>query len=289
MLLVTGITGLTGKFLYEQIQRELPFEEIVFLVRESSDISWMKSGERIVYGNLRNGDDVKKAMSGISSVLHLAPRSQLKNVLDACFYHGINRIFYVNSTGVYSKFKSSSHFDIQNERLLRESGLTYTIIRPSMIYGNEQDGNIHMLVKIMNRFPVYPILGKGEGLMHPIYAGDLAKALVSAVLKEEITRNQEYDVAGKTALKYIDLLKQIAQALGKRVRFLHIPYKLALLAGKIGDKIPNRIITHEKVLRLNEDKNFDYSKATRELDFRPISFEEAIHVEVMAMRKKGIL
>ncbi len=71
----------------------------------------MKSGERIVYGNLRNGDDVKKAMSGILSVLHLAPRSQLKNVLDACFYHGINRIFYVN-TGVYSKSKAP-HFDIQ--------------------------------------------------------------------------------------------------------------------------------------------------------------------------------
>ena len=112
--------------------------------------------------------------------------------------------------------------------------------------------------------------------MHPIYAGDLAKALVSAVLKEEITRNQEYDVAGKTALKYIRFTEADRASVGETVRFLHIPYKLALLAGKIGDKIPNRIITHEKVLRLNEDKNFDYSKATRELDFRPISFEEAI-------------
>ena len=107
MLLVTGITGLTGKFLYEQMRRELPFEETVFLVRESSDISWMKSAGADGFGNLRNGDNVKKVMYGISSVLHLAPRSQLKNVLDACFYHGINRIFYVNRTGVYSKIKTA--------------------------------------------------------------------------------------------------------------------------------------------------------------------------------------
>ncbi len=100
-----------------------------------------------------------------------------------------------------------------------------------MIYGNEQDGNIHMLVKIMNRFPVYPILGKGEGLMHPIYAGDLAKALVSAVLKEEITRNQEYDVAGKTAvLKYSRFIEADRASVGQTSPFSPYPLQAGIIS-----------------------------------------------------------
>ncbi|ANY66363.1 nucleoside-diphosphate sugar epimerase [Paenibacillus sp. BIHB 4019] len=291
MILVTGITGLTGRFLYEQIQRDFKRDQVCYMVRESSDVSWMKEGERFVYGNLRDADDVRKALGheGITEVLHLAPRNQLKNVLEACLQHGIQRIYYVNSTGIYSKFKSSSHIDLQNEQLLRASGLTYTIIRPSMICGNQQDGNIHMLVKIMKRFPVYPILGAGDGLMHPIYANDLAKVLVSMLNREELTRGQEYDVAGKAPLKYKELLSLIAGAMGKKIVFLHIPYKLALIAGRIGEKIPNRIINYEKVLRLNEDKNFDYSKAAKELDFKPIGFDEAIVLEVAALRKHGTI
>jgi nucleoside-diphosphate-sugar epimerase len=74
-------------------------------------------------------------------------------------------------------------------------------------------------------------------------------------------------------------------SLGKRVWFIHIPYVIALTAGKIGDRIPNRLIDHEKVLRLLEDKSFDYSKARDHLGFNPISFEEGIQLEVNAMKK----
>ncbi len=91
-----------------------------------------------------------------------------------------------------SYFKSSTHIDIKNEKSLKDSGLIYTIIRPSMIYGNHQDGNIRLLVKLLNKFKVFPIIGKGNGLMHPIYARDLAKVLFSAMEKEDITRYKEY-------------------------------------------------------------------------------------------------
>lgn len=175
MLLVTGITGLTGRFLYDEIQQSYRGKEIKYLVRETSDTSWMMKNENIAYGDLRSPESIKAAFDDVTEVLHLAPRNQLKNILDECKKHRIKRFYYINSTGIYSKFKKSSHIDLQNEESLKSSDLVYTIIRPTMIYGNHQDGNIHILAKMMNKMPLYPIIGNGKGLMHPIYAGDLAR------------------------------------------------------------------------------------------------------------------
>jgi len=289
MILITGITGLTGKFLYKEIQKSLPNNEIRYFVRKDSDISWLENRDNIFYGELSNIEDIESALDGIDTVFHLAPRGILSNILLVCNKLNVNRFFYINSTGVYSKFKSSTHIDIKNEEELKNSGLIYTIIRPSMIYGNHQDGNIHLLVKLLNRFPIFPIVGKGTGLMHPIYAGDLANVLVKTILEEEKTRYKEYDVAGKYPIAYKELLYNISKAIGKKRLFIHIPYSLALFIGKIGDYIPNRIISYEKILRLNEDKNFDYTKAKNDLSFSPISFEEGIKYEIEALREENII
>lgn len=289
MILVTGITGLTGKFLYNELQLKMPDLDIRYFVRKSSDISWMKNKDNIFFGELSNVEDIRSALDGVNTVLHLAPRNMLHNILLACKDSDVNRFFYVNSTGIYSKFKSSSHIDLKNEDELKNSDLVYTIIRPTMIYGNHQDGNIHLLAKLINKFRIFPVVGKGCGLMHPIYANDVAKVLVSAIAKEEITRFKEYNVAGKSPLQYKEVLHNISRAMGKKTLFIHIPYSFALAVGKIGDRIPNRIITYEKVLRLNEDKNFDYSKAKNDLNFLPISFEEGVKNEIKVLREQRII
>ena len=289
MLLVTGITGLTGRFLYGEIQQSYKGKEIKYLVRETSDTSWMNKNENFTYGNIKDLESIINSFEGVSEVLHLAPRNQLNNILKACSCKGIKRIYYINSAGIYSKFKKSSHVDLQNEETLKNSDLVYTIIRPTMIYGNHQDGNIHLLVKIMNKTSVYPIIGKGEGLMQPIYAGDLAKVIVSVLNQEELTRYKEYNVAGKEPIAYQDLLKSIASAMQKKVFFIKLPYSLALVIGKIGNKIPNKIINYEKVLRLREDKNFNYGDAAKDLDFHPKTFEEGIANEIIELRKQGII
>lgn len=289
MLLITGITGLTGRFLYQELKQQRPDLKARYFVRKTSDIAWMEPNEDFAYGELSNVDDIRNALQGIQTVLHLAPRNRLQEILSACKDTEVRRIYYVNSTGIYSKFKSSSHIDIRNEAALLESGFVYTIIRPSMIYGNHQDGNIHLLAKMIRRTPIFPIIGKGQGLMHPIYAQDLAKVLISALGHEEVTRNQAYDVAGKAPLSYQELLSLISKTMGKKTWFIHFPYAWALALGKLADHVPNRILSYEKVLRLNEDKNFDTSKAQKELDFSPIAFDEGIRYEIQALREHKII
>lgn len=289
MILITGITGLTGKFLYKKIKNQAHHGEIRYLVRKTSDISWMDKNENIVYGDVQNIEDVISALDGVKIVIHLAHITYSNIISQACIRCNVNRVFYINTTGMYSKYKRYAQSYIELENKIKTSGIMYTIIRPTMIYGNEQDKNIRKLISIIAKTSVFPVIGNGKGLMHPIYAGDLADVIISALINEKLTRLKEYNVAGKYALCYLDLLQEIANALNKQVHFIHIPYRLALFVGRLGDFFPNGLIDYEKVQRIEEDKNFDYSLATEELDFSPMSFKDGIQLEVQALKRSKII
>lgn len=87
----------------------------------------MRKDENFTYGNLSDFESTLSSFDSVSEVLHLAPRNQLNNVLTACNIKGIKRIYYINSTGIYSKFKKSSHVDLQNEEILKKSGKWFNI------------------------------------------------------------------------------------------------------------------------------------------------------------------
>jgi nucleoside-diphosphate-sugar epimerase len=288
-LLVTGITGLTGRFLYEHINQNHPDLVVRYFVRPDSDISWMRKSPDIFRGNLNNVDDIRKSLHGIDTILHLAPRHALKKILSTLDNKQVKRIFFISSTSVYSQFKAPDHIDITNEEELRRSGIDYTIIRPAMIYGNDQDKSIHILVKILNRFPVFPIIGNGQSLMQPIYADDVAKAISSALSHEQQCRNKEYDIAGYESMTYKQLLKVISNALGKKTVFIHIPTFIAMFLAKVLSYTSHRFLTTEKVDRLSEDKAFDYSKAATDLGFTPIPFEQGINKVIVDLKNKQII
>ena len=103
-------------------------------------------------------------------------------IIEACKVSGINRIVIVTTTGIFSKYQQYSEEYKKLETIILDCGLNYTIIRPTMIYGNHQDKNIHKLVKIVNKYPIVPVIGKGYGLMQPIYAKDLAEVIAAAYM-----------------------------------------------------------------------------------------------------------
>jgi nucleoside-diphosphate-sugar epimerase len=189
---------------------------------------------------------------------------------------------------MFSKYRKYAADYRRIEGLIKQSGLDFTIIRPTMIYGNELDKNISKLVRIVNRFPIIPVVGHGRALMQPIYAADLAHAIAEATLRPS-TVGREYNVAGKEPLTYLELLRHIARALGKKRYFVNVPYAFALAAGYVGELIPNCLINVERIQRFCEDKAFDYSLAREELDFNPRSFEEGIELEVKALRARGVI
>ena len=157
-----------------------------------------------------------------------------------------------------------------------------------MIYGNHQDKNIHKLVKIVNKYPIVPVIGKGYGLMQPIYAKDLAEVIAAAYMNP-VSMKKAYNVAGQNPISLREMMCLIADNINKRRLFINIPYLLALAAGHVGELIPNGLINVERIQRLREDNVFKYDEAEKELGFSPISFKEGIEHEIGALKRSGII
>lgn len=289
LLFVTGITGLTGRFLLDCLREAGYCGSIRCLVRKHSDVSWIKDeGVDLCLGDVGDVESLKTALAGANGVIHLVNIRFSPQIIQACRATGVKRVIIVTTTGIYSKYRECSDEYRQLEKEIMASGLDYTIIRPTMIYGNQRDKNIHKLVRIIDKYPVIPVVGTGNGLMQPIYARDLAAVIAKAYM-QPVSIGKAYNVAGKSPVKYRDVLRIIADALGKKRLFISVPFSLALLAGYIGDKVSNGLIDLEKVKRLQEDKVFDYSDAVRDLGFNPIPFEEGIIYEVNALREAGFI
>jgi uncharacterized protein YbjT (DUF2867 family) len=114
----------------------------------------------------------------------------------------------------------------QVEQALTNSGLSYSILRPTVIFGAE-DILINNIAWFVRRFPAFAIPGDGRYGIRPIYVEDMARLLVDAATQNE---NSIRDAVGPETFAFEDLLRLIAQRTGRSIRLLHIPKAMSYLA-----------------------------------------------------------
>jgi nucleoside-diphosphate-sugar epimerase len=286
-ILVSGGTGLLGRGLLCRL-RESGEHEVRCLVRPTSLAERLEDLE-LAYGDAGDAGSMARALRGIDAFVHIAGIRYVPEVLEAMRRAGIERLVIVSSTSAHSRFEFRSAPRLVNEALLVGSGLRWTVVRPSMIYGSELDHNMHKLLRFLDRSPVFPLFGSGENLWQPVYYEDLARGLYAALTKPG-TDGQIYDLPGLRPLTYLDLVRTAAGALGKSTRIVRIPAepvrRTLVLAERMALPLP---VSSEQVLRLREDKAYSYEKAREELGYAPRAFEEGIALEVRRLREIGLV
>jgi nucleoside-diphosphate-sugar epimerase len=286
-ILVSGGTGLLGRGLLCRL-RESGEHEVRCLVRPTSLAERLEDLE-LAYGDAGDAGSMARALRGIDAFVHIAGIRYVPEVLEAMRRAGVERLVIVSSTSAHSRFEFRSAPRLVNEALLVGSGLRWTVVRPSMIYGSELDHNMHKLLRFLDRSPVFPLFGSGENLWQPVYYEDLARGLYAALTKPG-TDGQIYDLPGLRPLTYLDLVRTAAGALGKSTRIVRIPAepvrRTLVLAERMALPLP---VSSEQVLRLREDKAYSYEKAREELGYAPRAFEEGIALEVRRLREIGLV
>jgi NADH dehydrogenase len=112
------------------------------------------------------------------------------------------------------------------ERALIDSGLAYTILRPTVIFGTE-DVLINNIAWFVRRLPIFGIPGDGSYRVRPIYVEDMARLLADSV---ESQMNSVFDAVGPETYTFEELVRQIARSGGRSVRMVHLPMTAAYLA-----------------------------------------------------------
>jgi NADH dehydrogenase len=114
----------------------------------------------------------------------------------------------------------------QVEEAVIASGLSYAIVRPTVIFGAE-DILINNIAWFVRHLPVFGIPGDGRYAIRPIYVEDMAKLLADAVVQQG---NSVIDAVGPETFSFEELVRLIAARVGRPVRLVHAPAALAYLA-----------------------------------------------------------
>ena len=175
----------------------------------------------------------------------------LRTLFDAAKMAGVRRVVHLSITNAtldsplpYFRGKA------QVEEILRASGLSYAMLRPTVIFGRE-DILLNNIAWMLRKFPVFPIPGAGDYRLQPIYVEDVAKL---AVEMSALDDNVEVDAVGPDAFSYEDLVRLIQRKTGASTRLLRVPTPVALAAAKLlGALVRDIVLSRDEIEGLAGD------------------------------------
>src|SRR5574337_1864296 len=186
MILVTGGTGFVGSHLIRRLRKE--GRSVRALVRNPEKARTLADlGAEVAPGDISDAVSLEKACAGAERVIHLvgiiqeAPGATFRgvhvegtrNLLQAAKKAGVRHFFYQSALGTRAGAKSEYHrTKWQAEELVAASGIPFTILRPSLIYGPGDQFTLR-LADIIKLSPVLPVIGSGASKIQPIYIDDV--------------------------------------------------------------------------------------------------------------------
>lgn len=143
---------------------------------------------------------------------------------------GVRRVVHVSVTNAtldspLPYFRGKAELEVA----LRESGLSYAIVRPTLVFGPE-DILVNNIAWGLRRFPIFLMPGAGDYRVQPVSVRDTARIAVDAGLAEE---NIEVDAAGPETLTFESLVRLVRGAVGANTRLLHMHPLLALAVSQV--------------------------------------------------------
>lgn len=281
MIIVTGGTGHTGCRLVQALVDR--GEPVGVLTREPAKMHLnLRRRIEVFRGDLTNPDQAAAAFDGARAVIALTHIKLAGHVIEACNRAGVVRAIFMSSTRRFTQFpEETARQVIAGEEAVRASGLEWTILRPSMIYGSRHDNNLVHLQRALQKWPVHPLPDGGRMKWQPVFTWDVVSALLAALDRAEAI-GHDFTIAGPDPITYAEMVRTMTRQM--KVRRLLVPVPLALVRGAMalmGRVTKRPLLTADQIDRLREDKIFDITDARRDLGFDPISFEEGIRRKIL--------
>lgn len=244
--------------------------DLIVLARPTSNLTVLPPGVQSEIGDLSQ----PLPLEGISTLIFCASMGfgQVPSVVEQLEHSRVTRAVFVSSTAIFTSLPAATRaLRLEAEAAVQSSGLAWTIVRPTMIYGTGRDRNISRMLRFLNRWRVFPLCG--NALWQPIHVADLATGIVT-VLDAWQTSRRAYNLAGAEPLRFDALVRTAAHAVGRDVLLVPIPLAAAVAGARLSG-----VVRPEQIRRLAEDKAFDYSDAARDFGFAPRPFAQGVAQE----------
>jgi uncharacterized protein YbjT (DUF2867 family) len=236
VILVTGATGVVGTALLPQLLAA--GHQVRALVREPRRLGSQRVNVQLALVDLGDPHGLRHAVRGCDTVIHLAatirdqPPRRVEEInglgtlrlLRAAERAGARRFLFFSALGA-TEFQRTRFFRSKAlaEDAVLEADLAGTVFAPSIVY--DRDDPFVTIVRRLALLPMLPVSGEGTARYQPIWAHDVARAVVGWLDREDGPQRR-YELAGPQVLSYDDVARTIATAAGRPRPLLHVPLPL---------------------------------------------------------------
>ena len=207
------------------------------------------------------------------------------NIAQAAAGAGARALVHVSAIG--ADLESDSAYAVtkaKGEQAVREAFPGAVILRPSIMFGPE-DGFFNKFAEMARYFPALPLVGGGHTRFQPVFVGDVAQAIVSALSRQD---GRTYELGGPTIYSFKELLQLILRETGRKRALIPLPFPLASLQAAFLQLLPNPLLTMDQVRLLKKDNVVSSTAAgLAELGITPTSAEAVIPAYLWRYRAKG--
>lgn len=290
MVLVTGGTGFVGRALLKVLAME--GREVGCLLRPSRQAPALPQGTfRVETGTLQDLPSLRTALQGVDTIIHLAGARRAEGQYSAEWINqqgAVNLVTAARDASVRRiVFLSHMHADRNSafpllrgkgaaEEAIRSSGLNYTILRCSLVFG-PGDSFTSVLAMLMKVMPLaFPVTGDGKTRFQPIHVDDVAACLVGCLDTHHLD-NTTLPVGGPQHLSYAEILNAVMRAVGVRRFTFHVRMPvMRTLVGLTEALFPNPPVSREQLDLFSIDNTTDLGNVPRNFHFEPLPFTEGL-------------
>ena len=290
MILITGATGYIGRHLVSRLvaQGERP-RCLVRNIKRASSI--LPAGTlAFVQGDTTSPASLGTAVQGVDTIVHTAfITADLKqsagnryqetnvqgtaNLVEAAKKAGVKRIIVISGLGTKPD-KPGSYMQGRYlaEKMVKESGLDWTIVQPSVLFGKDAPF-IKGLTDLIRTAPVVPLIGGGKIMFQPIYVEDVVTVIIKVLQEPERTKNKTYTIGGPAYYSFTQIIDALLQAMHKKRIRVPAPTPLVGIGAAVMEAVlPKPPLTKAAMTLFTFDNTTDLHSVERDFGFTPMSF-----------------
>ena len=253
---VTGAFSYSGKYITRRLLER--GEEVVTLTGHPNRPDPFAGNVKVYPLDFKNETELVASLQGVHTFYNTywvrfdrgqntQPRAveNTRKLVRAAVQAGVQRIVHISITNP----SAESHLPYfwgkaANERAVMESGLSYAILRPTVLFGAE-DILINNIAWLLRRFPFFAVPGDGSYRLQPVFVDDLAELAIDSGYAQG---NILWDAVGPDIFTFEDMVRLIGQTLGLSRGLLPVPAGLALAAAQfLSTFVGDVLLTPEEV------------------------------------------
>lgn len=286
---LTGASGFVGRHLLRRLLCD--GHHVRALVHRSGGLSHGEAGQLEEVNGDINAPDIANAMAGCDAVINLVGiiyergsstfeaihHQGTRNLVTAAKTSGVQRFVQMSALGARPANASAYHTTkFAAEEEIRNSGISWIVLRPSLIFG-PGSAFVAQMLDVMKGAPfIRPVPGTGEYRFRPVHVDDVAECFAQSLTSHSAV-NQTVELVGGDELSLNEINAEIAASAGIRKTPVHIPIPLMKMAAAFFSLLPIKPpVTSTQIRMLEEGSTADLEPMKRIFRIEPIGFREGL-------------